>query len=137
LPRGLIHGDLFPDNLFFDGEAISGVIDFYFACHDLWLYDLAVCLNAWCFDANHQFDAARGAALLAGYHAVRPLTAAEQAAFPALARVAALRFVATRLHDWFFTPPQAAVKRKDPRDYVARLAFHRAAAGIAAYGWSV
>ena len=136
LPAGLIHGDLFPDNLFFEAGQISGVIDFYFACHDLWLYDLAISLNAWCFDARHQYDPARGAALLAGYHAVRPLTAAEEAAVPTLARAAALRFIATRLHDWFFTPPTAAVKRKDPLEYAAKMAFHRGAATLDAYGWN-
>ena len=135
LPAGFVHGDLFPDNLFFQDGRISGVIDFYFACHELWLYDLAVCLNAWCFDQQHRYDPARGAALLDGYHSVRPLTAAEQQAFPTLARVAALRFIATRLYDWFFTPPDAAVKRKDPLEYAAKLAFHRSAGTLRAYGW--
>jgi homoserine kinase type II len=135
LPSGLIHGDLFPDNLFFQNGQISGVIDFYFACHELWLYDLAVCVNAWCFDGAHRYDAAKGAALLAGYHTTRPLTAAEQAALPLLARATALRFIATRLHDWFFTPPQAAVKRKDPLEYAAKLAFHQGASALGTYGW--
>jgi homoserine kinase type II len=125
MPYGFIHGDLFPDNLFFQAGQVSGVIDFYFACHDLWAYDLAICLNAWGFDAECRYVTARGQALLAGYGQVRPLTETERAAFPALARAAALRFVATRLHDWFFTAPQAAVKRKDPLEYVARLAFYR------------
>jgi homoserine kinase type II len=133
LPQGVIHADLFPDNVFFIDNALSGIIDFYFACNDALAYDIAVCLNAWCFDAKSQFDPAKGAALLAGYDSVRPLTDAERAAMPALARGAAMRFLLTRSYDWLNTPKDALVARKDPADYVRRLKFHQSVGGIADY----
>lgn len=135
LPRGVIHEDLFPDNVLFLGDAVTGLIDFYFACTDALAYDLAVMLNAWCFEANHrEFDLVKGRALIAGYESVRALEPAERAALPLLARGAALRFFLTRLIDWDATPEGALVRKKDPRDYAARLAFHRRAGSIAAYG---
>jgi len=127
LPQGVIHADLFPDNVFFIGETLSGLIDFYFACTDALAYDLAVCLNAWCFDAGHRFDPARAAALVGAYGRRRPLGAAEIAAFPTLARGAAMRFLLTRFVDGLNVPPGALVKPKDPREYLAKLRFHRAA----------
>lgn len=133
LPRGAIHADLFPDNVFFEGERVSGVIDFYFACTDFLAYDLAVCLNAWCFDGAH-YDIARGRAMIGAYENVRPLSAAERAALPALARGAALRFLATRLTDWSATPEGATVTPKDPLEYADKLAFHREERGAADYG---
>jgi homoserine kinase type II len=133
LPQGVIHADLFPDNVFFIDDALSGIIDFYFACNDAFAYDIAVCLNAWCFDAKSQFDPQKGAALLAGYDSVRPLTDAERAAMPALARGAAMRFLLTRSYDWLNTPKDALVARKDPADYVRRLKFHQSVGGIADY----
>lgn len=134
LPRGQIHADLFPDNVFFLDGAVSGIIDFYFACTDLLAYDIAICLNAWCFDADGTFDAARGRALIAGYESVRPLTDAERRALPVLAAGAATRFLLTRLYDWVNTPAGAMVTRKDPLDYLKRLRFHRAARNMASYG---
>jgi homoserine kinase type II len=134
LPRGAIHADLFPDNALFLGEQLSGVIDFYFACTDFLSYDLAVCLNAWCFERGRAFDIARGAAMIAAYEAVRPLSAAERDALPALARGAGLRFFATRLADWGDTPAGAMVKPKDPLEYADKLAFHREAKGAGDYG---
>ena len=125
LPEGVIHADLFPDNVFFIGDRLSGLIDFYFACNDALAYDIAVCLNAWCFTANHEFDAEKGRALLQGYEAVRPLTRDERAALPILARGAAMRFLLTRSYDWLNTPKDALVARKDPFDYVRRLRFHQ------------
>ncbi|MFM2422384.1 MAG: hypothetical protein RL291_914 [Pseudomonadota bacterium] len=136
LPDGVIHADLFPDNVFFRGERLSGLIDFYFACNDLLAYDLAVCLNAWCFDAEHRYDPAKGRGLLAAYHAERPLTGAEIAALPMLARGSALRFLLTRAHDWIYTPPDALVTRKDPLEYLAKLKFHQTIKGIEGYGWA-
>ncbi|MDX7951028.1 homoserine kinase [Lichenihabitans sp. Uapishka_5] len=124
LPMGVIHADLFPDNVFFLGDRLSGLIDFYFACTDSFAYDLSICLNAWCFDADHRFDPARGRALMEGYAAVRPLNPAEAAALPVLARGSALRFMLTRLVDWLNVPPGALVKPKDPREYLAKLRFH-------------
>jgi homoserine kinase type II len=121
LPRGHIHADLFPDNAFFEGDQITGIIDFYFAATDLLAYDLAVCLNAWCFGDDLRPCPARTEALLAGYERVRPLEPAERAALPVLCQGAALRFLLTRLYDWLNTPPDALVTRKDPLAYRARL----------------
>ncbi len=121
LPRGHIHADLFPDNAFFEGERLTGIIDFYFAATDLLAYDLAICLNAWCFEDDlHPCDE-RASTLLAGYERVRPLEAAERAALPVLCQGAALRFLLTRLYDWLNTPADALVTRKDPLAYRARL----------------
>lgn len=135
LPSGVIHADLFPDNVFFVGETLSGLIDFYFACNDAWAYDLAICLNAWCFEMTGEFNVTKGRALLDAYHAARPLSAAEIAALPALARGAALRFMLTRLVDWLDTPPGALVKKLDPLEYLKKLRFHQQAAGLGDYGW--
>ncbi len=134
LPRGHIHADLFPDNVFFLDGRLSGLIDFYFACTDLLAYDLAVCLNAWCFEADFAFNATKGRALLAGYESVRPLSEAERTALPVLAQGAAMRFLLTRLYDWLNTPPGAFVTRKDPLDYWRRLRFHLATRDFHAYG---
>jgi homoserine kinase type II len=135
LPRGTIHADLFPDNVLYVGDTVSGVIDFYFACTDFLAYDIAVMLNAWCFEPNgREFDLTKGRALLAGYQSVRTLTPKELAALPLLARGAALRFFLTRLVDWTTDMDGALVKKKDPRDYTSRLAFHRAARSAADYG---
>lgn len=134
LPRGHIHADLFPDNVFFLEGELSGLIDFYFACTDLFAFDVAICLNAWCFDAAGEFDAEKGGALLRGYEAVRPLSAAERAALPLLCRGAAMRFLLTRLYDWLNTPSGVLVTRKDPREYLQRLRFHLAVENAGTYG---
>ena len=134
LPRGVIHADLFPDNVFFLHEGLSGLIDFYFACTDALAYDVAVCINAWCFEADGSFNLTKGRALLKGYDSVRPLSAEERAALPILARGSALRFLLTRAFDWINTPPDALVKRKDPGEYVRRLAFHQAVRSASEYG---
>ena len=134
LPGGVVHADLFPDNVFFLGDRLSGIIDFYFACTDSFAYDLSICLNAWCFDAAHRFDPARSRALMAGYASVRPLSTAEAAALPVLARGSALRFMLTRLVDWLNVPPGALVKPKDPREYLAKLRFHRGVEDPRTYG---
>jgi homoserine kinase type II len=134
LPAGHIHADLFPDNVFFlDGE-ISGLIDFYFAATDLLAYDVAVCLNAWCFERDFTFNITKSQALLRGYQSIRPLSGPEQAALPVLAQGAAMRFLLTRLYDWLNARPGALVTPKNPLDYVRRLRFHRAAPAPAAYG---
>jgi len=134
LPRGQIHADLFPDNVFFLDGRVSGLIDFYFAATDLYAYDVAVCLNAWCFEPDVSLNVTKARALLHGYMARRPLAPAELAALPVLAQGAAIRFALTRLYDWINTPPGALVTRKDPRDYVRRLRFHLAAKDAGAYG---
>jgi homoserine kinase type II len=134
LPEGIVHADLFPDNVFFLGNRLSGLIDFYFACYDALSYDIAVTLNAWCFEADHAFNIAKGRALLAGYQSVRALTAAEREALPLLACGAALRFLLTRAYDWLHTSSDALVSRKDPAEFVARLAFHRGIRSADQYG---
>ena len=134
LAQGHIHADLFPDNVFFLDGRVSGLIDFYFAATDLLAYDVAVCLNAWCFEPDLSCNVTKARALLRGYAGLRPLAAEELAALPVLAAGAALRFALTRLYDWMNTPPGALVVRKDPLDYVRRLRFHLGARDAAAYG---
>jgi len=135
LPRGVIHADLFPDNVLFLGET-PGLIDFYFACTDFLAYDVAVCLNAWCFERDNAFNLTKGDQLLRGYCEVRPLSPAEVQALPLLARGAALRFMLTRLYDWLNTPPGSLVVKKDPLEYLRRMRFHRAAGSAAEYGYA-
>ncbi|HRD76116.1 MAG TPA: homoserine kinase [Hyphomicrobiaceae bacterium] len=125
LPAGVIHADLFPDNVFFLNDELSGLIDFYFACNDALAYDVAVCLNAWCFEPDHAFNVTKGRALLRGYLGVRALLPDERAALPMLCRGAALRFLLTRAFDWINTPAGALVNRKDPMEYVRKLRFHQ------------
>lgn len=125
LPRGTIHADLFPDNVFFSGDDFSGVIDFYFSCTDALAYDVAVCLNAWAFNDMGSYGLEKGAALIEGYQEVRALEPAELDALPVLARGAALRFFLTRLVDWTDTPADALVKPKDPLEYARKLDWHR------------
>ncbi len=134
LPTGHIHADLFPDNVFFLGAKLSGLIDFYFAATDILAYDIAVCINAWCFEADMALNVTKARALLAAYHAKRPLSAAERAALPVLCQGAAMRFLLTRLFDWLNTPPDALVTRKNPLEYLRRLRFHLAARDEHAYG---
>ncbi|MBL0899841.1 MAG: phosphotransferase, partial [Reyranella sp.] len=134
LPAGVIHADLFNDNVFFLNERLSGLIDFYFACNDLLAYDVAICLNAWCFEADNSFNATKARALLQGYDKVRRLGDDERKALPLLSRGAALRFLLTRLYDWVHTPADALVKRKDPQEYLAKLRFHRGTRSLADYG---
>jgi len=134
LPEGVIHADLFPDNVFFLNGEISGLIDFYFACTDVLAYDIAICLNAWCFEGRGEFNVTKARRLLAGYRAERPLSDAEMAAVPLLAQGAAMRFLLTRLYDWVNTPDGALVRPKDPLEYLHKLRFHRGVTGPAAYG---
>jgi homoserine kinase type II len=134
LPRGVIHADLFPDNVLFLNDAVSGVIDFYFACNDLLAYDLAICMNAWCFELDGAFNVTKAKALFNGYNSVRRLEPEEISALPILARGAAVRFFLTRLYDWFNTPDTAFVKRKDPMEYWRKLTFHQGVETPRAYG---
>jgi homoserine kinase type II len=137
LPAGVIHADLFPDNVFFLGKELSGLIDFYFACNDTLAYDVAICLNAWCFEPDHSFNVTKGRALLQGYRRLRPLDAGEQAALPILCRGAALRFLLTRLVDWLDVPPGAMVRPKDPLEYLRKLRFHQQVTDLRDYGITV
>ena len=134
LPSGVIHADMFPDNVFFLSEKLSGVIDFYFACNDLFAYDIAICLNAWCFERDGSFNVTKGMALLDGYQSVRPLSGPEADALPLLAHGAALRFFLTRLYDWLTVPDGAMVVKKDPREYLRYLRFHRNIDSAGEYG---
>lgn len=134
LPAGIIHADLFPDNVFFLGEKLSGLIDFYFACNDFYAYDVATCLNAWCFEKDFSFNLTKGTALLSGYQSVRPLTSAEKDALPILARGSALRFMLTRLYDWLTISDGALVQKRDPMEYIRRLRFHRQTKSPSEYG---
>jgi homoserine kinase type II len=132
----VIHADLFPDNVFFLKGKLSGLIDFYFACNDLFAYDLAVCLNAWCFEPDNSFNVTKGRALISGYAGVRKLAPEELSALPILSRGAALRFLLTRLYDWLEVPPGALVTPKDPREYLRKLRFHQKVGSAADYGAS-
>ena len=134
LPVGVIHADLFPDNVFFLHDTLSGLIDFYFACTDMLAYDVAVCLNAWCFEPDHSYNVTKGRALLKAYEAVRPLAPDERDALPVLARGAAMRFLLTRLVDWLAVPEGALVKPKDPLEYYRKLRFHQSVSRAADYG---
>jgi homoserine kinase type II len=134
LPQGVIHADLFPDNVFFLGDRVSGLIDFYFACTDALAYDVAICLNAWCFEPDHSYNITKGRALLRGYMGARKLAAREIEALPMLCRGAALRFLLTRLIDWLEVPPGALVRPKDPLEYYRKLRFHQAGMSARDYG---
>ena len=134
LPRGVIHADLFPDNVFFEGDAVSGIIDFYFACTDALAYDVAITLNAWVFEPRGEFSPTKSKLLLDAYQKQRALNAAEIAAFPVLLRGAALRFLLTRAHDWLHRDPNALVRPHDPLEYAAKLRFHQAVKHVSEYG---
>ena len=134
LPAGIIHADLFPDNVLFMQDKVSGLIDFYFACHDMYAYDLAIMLNSWCFESDGAYNITKGKALIAAYGAARPLSEAEIAALPVLMRGAALRFLLTRLYDWLNHDPNALVRPKDPREYSKKLRFHMQVQHAREYG---
>ena len=134
LPQGVIHADLFPDNVFFLGDRLSGLIDFYFACTDTLAFDVAICLNAWCFEPDHSYNVTKGRNLLTSYINTRPLSDAERDALPLLARGAAMRFLLTRLVDWLNVPPGALVQPKNPLEYLRKLRFHQKAASVRDYG---
>lgn len=134
LPRGVIHGDLFPDNTLFEGENITGLIDFSLACREAWLFDVAVCVNAWGFEAQGRFRPERARAFLDGYNVVRPFTGEEAQALPVMARGTALRFLISRLVSWLDRDPDALVDPKDPLEYLERVRFHRGVTDARIYG---
>ncbi|MCX5497452.1 homoserine kinase [Kaistia dalseonensis] len=137
LPKGVIHADLFPDNVFFLRDRLSGLIDFYFACNDFLAYDAAICLNAWCFEPDGSLNVTKAKALLGAYAKVRPFTDDELRLLPILARGSALRFLLTRLYDWLNVPPGALVAPKDPLEYLKKLRFHRTVQDVGAYGLNI
>ncbi len=134
LPWGVIHADLFPDNVFFLDDRLSGLIDFYFACNEVSAFDLAICLNAWCFEPDHDFNITKARHMLSAYRNLREFSQPELEALPLLARGAALRFLLTRLYDWLNQVDGAMVKPKDPMEYLKKLRFHRGVRGPGAYG---
>ena len=134
LPTGIIHADLFPDNVFFLGEQLSGLIDFYFACNDAFAYDIAICMNAWCFEAHNEFNATKARQFLANYTGARPLSREEFDALPVLCRGASLRFLLTRIYDWLHSPESALVRPKNPDEYIAKLRFHQGIISASEYG---
>ena len=137
LPMGIIHADLFPDNVFFLDDVLSGIIDFYFACTDFLAYDLATCINAWCFDSDETFNAEKSKALVDAYQTQRPLSSNEIAYFQVLARGSAIRFLLTRLYDWLNHPDDALVQPKDPMSYLKKLNFHQRVENPTQYGFIV
>ncbi len=134
LRTGVIHADLFADNVFFRDDRLTGMIDFYFACTDMFAYDLGVCVNAWCFEKDLSFNVTKARRMLTAYRKVRDFPADELEALPLLASGSAMRFLLTRLYDWLNTPPGALVTRKDPLEFLAKLRFHRGVAGPGDYG---
>ena len=137
LPRGAVHADLFTDNVFFNGERLSGIIDVYFACTEYFSYDVMLTLNSWCFDAQGKLDRVKSAALLAQYQKGRAFTKAEARALPIFGRGAAMRIIATRLYDWLNPAPGAVIKAKDPMEHIRILRFHQQAKGPEDYGLDV
>jgi homoserine kinase type II len=134
LPGGVIHADYFPDNVLFVGNLVGGVIDFYFACNDAFVYDLAIMLNSWCFELDGSFNITKGQAVINAYRQQRPLSEAEIAALPVLMRGSALRFLLTRTYDWLNPDPNALVRPKDPREYSKKLRFHNKVKHAREYG---
>ena len=125
LPVGLIHADIFPDNIFFHKNNISGVIDFYFSCTDIIVYEIAIAMNAWCFGENDIFDPKKASNLIVGYNSKRKLTEEEFNSLSILSQGAALRFLLTRLYDWFNTPKNILIAKKNPNEYLNKLRFFK------------
>ncbi|WP_157140793.1 homoserine kinase, partial [Candidatus Liberibacter asiaticus] len=135
LPTGIIHADLFPDNVLFYNNKIMGLIDFYFSCNDFLMYDLSICINAWCFDENNTYNPSRGFSILNGYNKVRKISENELQSLPTLLRGAALRFFLTRLYDSQNMPCNALTITKDPMEYILKTRFHKQISSISEYGF--
>ena len=123
LPQGIIHADLFPDNIFFTNNKVSGIIDFYFACNDFFAYEIAICINSLCFDNNSTFNMTKAKNLIDGYTSIRTLSEDEKKYLPILSMGAAMRFYLTRLYDFYHTDNKADVKIKDPFEYLKKIEF--------------
>ncbi len=137
LPEGIIHADLFPDNVFFMGGELSGLIDYYFACNDILAYDVAICINAWCFEKDGAFNVTKASRLLRGYSRERPMSEPEIMAMSILCRGAAFRFLLSRLYDWLNQVDGALVQLKEPAEYITKLKFHRAVKSPSEYGMDI
>ena len=134
LPSGIIHADLFPDNVFFIDDKLSGIIDFYFACNDYYAYELAICINAWCFERDNQFNISKAKSFLRQYNSVREIGTSELISLPILCRAAALRFLLTRLYDEIHRNENDLVTTKDPLEYYDKLRFHQSVKSVSEYG---
>ena len=135
LPSGIIHADLFPDNVFFANNSLSGIIDFYFSCNDYYAYEIAICINAWCFEEkSNEFNISKAKKLLSSYNGVRELTISEIDSLPLLCRAAALRFLLTRLIDFYQETSSSLLVKKDPTEYLKKLKFHQSISNASEYG---
>ena len=135
LPSGIIHADLFPDNVFFANNSLSGIIDFYFSCNDYYAYEIAICINAWCFEEkSNEFNISKAKKLLSSYNGVRELTISEIDSLPLLCRAAALRFLLTRLIDFYQETSSSLLVKKDPTEYLKKLKFHQSISHASEYG---
>ena len=136
LPRGIIHADLFNDNIFFKNNKFSGFIDFYFSCNDFYAFEIAICFNALCFDGfkqNLSFNVTKAKKLMEGYNEIRRISKEEKISIKVLSQGAALRFLLTRVFDYINIVDDAVVKNKDPIEYLKRLEFHKNAKGFEDY----
>ena len=127
IPRGIIHADLFPDNIFFKGSKLTGIIDFYFSCYDFYALEIAICLNALCFEGKNEnlsFNVTKAKKFIDGYSSIRKLTEEEKESLKILCHGAAMRFLLTRVFDYLNLTEDALVKIKDPVEYLKRLEFH-------------
>ena len=127
LPSGIIHGDLFIDNIFFNKNKFHGYIDFYFACNDFLMYEIAICINALCFDKKNGkfiFNKKKSKNLIKGYSKIRKLSQREKKSLNILCKGAALRYLLTRTYDYLNTPKSAIIKIKDPKEYIQKLKVH-------------
>lgn len=135
LPEGIIHADLFPDNVFFIDNSLSGIIDFYFSCNDYYAYEIAICINAWCFEEkSDEFNISKAKKLLSSYNQLRKLTKEEVESLPLLCRAAALRFLLTRLIDFYQETTNSLLIKKDPTEYLKKLNFHQSVLKSSEYG---
>ena len=134
IPSGIIHADLFPDNIFFNKNKLSGIIDFYFACNDFYAYEIATCLNAWCFEQNNEFNISKAKALLSNYNLHKKFSSEELECLPLLARASALRYLLTRLMDFHTRQDSELIIKKDPDEYLKKLKFHQSVEKSSEYG---
>ncbi len=135
LPSGIIHADLFPDNIFFEENNLTGIIDFYFSCNDFYAYEIAICLNAWCFEENNnEFNPTKAKYLLGSYNQERKFSNEEVEALPLLARASALRYLLTRLLDFYSHEDSDLILKKDPNEYISKLKFHQSVRKASEYG---